>query len=586
MQQLIKDVLKKSLDQLVLEKGWQIDENLTPQVEYCRDPEHGDFASNIAMMLSKAVKMPPRQIAESLINQLPSSDEIVKIEVAGPGFINFTLKDSVYHRALLEILNKKSQYGQSTLFKGQKVYLEFVSANPTGPLHVGHGRSAAYSSCVGNLLANVGYEVHREYYVNDAGRQMSILALSTWLRYLMLQGESVSFPENAYQGEYIIDIARQIEQSEGNIYFHKKETLDQVLTTLNIDTSNKEAMIDGYISAAQQILGKKAFLHIQTATLETILDEIRQDLTEFGVEFDNWFYESQLMDLGLVEQGIGLLKEQGYVYERDGAIWFAATHFGDEKDRVLVRENGQTTYFASDVAYHLYKYNQNFDQYIDVFGADHHGYIARIRAFLQGLGKDPEKLKIRLVQFVTLFRGKEKISMSTRSGSFITLRELREEVGNDATRFFYIFRKQEQHLDFDLELAKKHSNDNPVYYIQYAYARICSVWRQMNANHYEWQQNQGEAYLSLLDSPHEKLLIRQIIRYPEVIELAAIQYAPHSVTHYLHEVAHLFHSYYNNERFLVEDEALRNARLCLIKAIQQVFVNGLSLLGLGTPEQM
>lgn len=583
MQQLIKYNLQIALNEAIKANSWQIESLPELKIERCRDPNHGDFASNLAMLLAKTLKTAPQEIANKILQLIPENKDISRIEIAGQGFINFKISDEAFYNVLLKTIHSGESYGCCFIGRGKRIHLEFVSANPTGPLHVGHGRSAAYAACVGNLLAAVGYQVHREYYVNDAGRQMRILALSTWLRYLQLLGETIDFPTNAYQGDYISDIASEIIKTEGEKYLLSGDLFLQRINQANKDLDNPEIRIDTFITTAQALLGEASFAKIQKITLETILDDIRNDLSEFGVTFNEWFYESQLFELGLIDAGIQLLKQQGHVYEKDGAVWFSAIHFGDEKDRVLIRENGQSTYFASDVAYHLYKYQQNYDEIVDVFGADHHGYIARIRAFLQGLGKNPNQLKILLVQFVTLYRGKERISMSTRSGSFVTLRELREEVGNDAARYFYISRKPEQHLDFDLELAKQQSSDNPVYYIQYAYARICSIWRQSKNND---QLNFEQIDITLLKSSVEKELLRKIESYPDLIHQAALSYAPHQLAHFLHEFCHLFHNYYNNERFLIDNVSLRNARLCLVKGVQQVIKNGLTLLGISTPEQM
>lgn len=554
------------------------------QIEYARDNQHGDFASNIALMACKSAGMNPRDLAQKLIDHLPESTIIEKVEIAGPGFINFFLSPKRFLQVIPEILKQGARYGESNVGQGQRVHLEYVSANPTGPLHVGHGRGAAFGSCVANLLSAAGFEVHREYYVNDAGRQMRILTLSVWLRYLQEQGEAVTFPENAYQGQYIIDISKQLIAQYETRFHHTQASIDEALPTDLSDDADK--LIDAIIGAAETLLGKADFDIILQHTLERILGDIKEDLAEFGVEFENWFRESSLFTDGLIQKGLDLLGKNGYVYEKEGAKWFKATEFGDEKDRVLIRENGQPTYFASDVAYHLHKYKAGYHQIIDIFGADHHGYMKRLRAFLKGLGEDPEKLHIMLVQFAILYRGKEKMPMSTRSGEFVTLRALRDEVGNDAARFFYVMRKPEQHLDFDLELAKSKSNENPVYYIQYAHARICSVWRQLEAQQATWDETTGLAELERLDNAHEKALLTQLSRYPELIRVAAQQHEPHLLAHYLQELANLFHTYYNAEKFLVEDQPLRHARLALITAIQHVLANGLSLLGVSSPSTM
>lgn len=556
------------------------------QVERTRDAQFGDFSSNVALILAKSHKLNPRELAQNIIKHLPHSEWIEKVEMAGPGFINFRLTASAIELVVKQIFAAKDHYGLSTAHAGEKIHIEYVSANPTGPLHVGHGRSAAYGACVANLLKAVGFQVHREYYVNDAGRQMRILAFSTWVRYLQILGLQVNLPASAYQGEYIIDTATKLKQQYQE-RFKKNISADQLKKLEKVaQETDADRAIDNCVHYAIEFLGVDDFAIIQQVVLQDILDDIRDDLTEFGVVYDNWFNESQLIEMGLVKEGVALLEKHNHIYQREGATWFRATEFGDEKDRVLVRENGQATYFASDVAYHLYKYQKNYDRIIDIFGADHHGYIARVKAFLQGLGEDPQKLAVLLVQFAILYRGKEKVSMSTRSGSFVTLRALRQEVGNDAARFFYVMRRPDQHLDFDLELAKAQSNENPVYYIQYAHARICSVWKQNEYADDEQVLLKGLEFTNLLTKDSERNLLRQLSAYPEIIYHAAIHYEPHLLAHYLQELAGVFHLYYNSEKFLVPDQELRQARLCLIKAVQWVIAGGLLLLGINAPEEM
>ena len=586
MKDQITTLLQTAITALQTNNTLPADLRVDIQITDTRDPKHGDFASNVALLLAKPAGTNPRALAKKIIAQLPPSEQVSKVEIAGPGFINFFMNDQWLMQVIPTVLEAGEHYGETDVGQGQRIHIEYVSANPTGPLHVGHGRGAAYGACVANLLKAVGFEVHREYYVNDAGRQMRILTLSVWLRYLQAQDEAVELPPNAYQGEYITDIAKElIEQYEGRFH-HTQESIDALLpSSLDLE-ADKDAQIDTYVSMAKQLLGDENFDLIFHAALDSILSDIKQDLEAFRVIYGAWFHESSLVEEGMIQQGVELLSEHGYVYEKEGAKWFKATALGDEKDRVLIRKNGQSTYFASDVAYHLHKYQQGYDQIIDVFGADHHGYIARLRAFLKGLGEDPDKMHILLVQFAILYRGKEKVPMSTRSGSFVTLRQLRDEVGTDAARFFYVMRKPEQHLDFDLELAKSTSNENPVYYIQYAHARICSVWRQLEANNDDWNQATGLEHLSLLSSHYEKDLLTSLTRYPDIIKKSALQHEPHLLAHYLQELANYFHTYYNAEKFLVKDDALRNARLCLIKVIQRVFINGLTLLGVSAPQKM
>lgn len=582
----IETLLKEALQHLQIEGVIAIDVKPVIQINHPRDPQHGDFSTNLALLLAKSTGLDVRVVAEHIITHLPPSPHVQRAVVAGPGFINFFLENQSIQATIPLILQQGVHFGESDQDRGQRVHIEFVSSNPTGPLHVGHGRSAAYGASIANLLQAVGFQVHREYYVNDAGRQMQILTLSVWLRYLQLQGKTIDFPSNAYQGQYIVALAQQLQKKYDQQLYHPHVTLQQAMIKDLHPTDDKETYLDALIQVAQQLLGQDHFHAIFQLALCAILDDIKEDLQSFGVVYDRWFYESELTTTGLVQAGIQRLNQHETVYEKEGAQWFRATQLGDEKDRVLIRKNGQSTYFASDVAYHLHKYQEGYDRIIDVLGADHHGYVPRIRAFLQGLGEDPHKLSVLIVQFVSLYRGKERIAMTTRGGSFVTLRELREEVGNDAARFFYISRKPEQHMDFDLELAKSQSNENPVYYIQYAHARICSVWRELTLRNLLWDKEQGLAHTSLLTTSHEKELLNALARYPETITHAALNYEPHLLAHYLQELANHFHTYYNAQKFLVEDAALRNARLCLLAATRQVLVNGLTLLGVSAPEKM
>jgi arginyl-tRNA synthetase len=472
--------------------------------------------------------------------------------------------------------------------------VEFVSANPTGPLHVGHGRGAAFGATVANLLDAIGYQVQREYYVNDAGRQMNILAVSVWLRYLEHCGERFEFPSNGYRGDYVRAIGARIYAEQGGAYVLPSTRIFQGLPPDEIrDASgnlvsqgDKEAYIDALVERAQTLLGERRYRAIFDLGLRTLLDDIRDDLREFGVVYEKWYSERTLEQSGLVDKAIERLGAADYLYEQDGALWFRSSAFGDEKDRVVKRENGQTTYFASDIAYHLEKFERGFDQVIDVWGADHHGYVPRVKAALQAMGENPDRLGVLLVQFAILYRNGERMPMSTRSGEFVTLRELRQEVGNDAARFFYVMRKSEQHLDFDLDLAKSQSKDNPVYYIQYAHARVSSVLRQLREKGFSRDMARGHASLARLSEPHEELLLVALSRYPEVLESAAINHEPHQLAHYLRELANAFHTYYNEHRVLVDDDDLRDARINLSLATRQIIKNGLTLLGVSAPEVM
>lgn len=556
------------------------------QLTRTKDESHGDFATNIAMVLAKKLSQKPRELAEKIIANLPVSSIIKKVEIAGPGFINFFLAQNSEHDVVKKVFLEADKFGRVNIGNNKRIHIEFVSANPTGPLHVGHGRGAAFGACLSNLLDAVGYKVHREYYVNDAGRQMRILGASIWLRYMELLGKKMTIPLNAYRGEYVIDIAKILHKNYDEQFILSPEKMKLVFPEINDSPENKDIFIDTLIENLSKQLGADQFEIVRKLGVDEVTADIKNDLEEFGVTYNEWFPESKLFEKGWLEIGINQLKKHGYTYEEDGTLWFRATQFGDEKDRVLVRKNGVPTYFASDVAYHTYKYDQGYDEIVDVFGADHHGYLARIRAFLKGLGKDPNKLHIMLVQFAILYRGNEKISMSTRSGEFVTLRDLRKEVGNDAARFFYVMRKPEQHLDFDLELAKSTSNENPVYYIQYANARICSVWRQLLEKKLIWDKEAGLSQLQLLNNTEEKNLIAAIAHFPELMKSAGEQRAPHKIAHFLQEFAALFHAYYNAHKFIIDETALRNARLCLIAAAQQVIKNGLTLLGVSAPETM
>ncbi|MCG7757474.1 MAG: arginine--tRNA ligase, partial [Nitrosomonas sp.] len=524
----------------------------------------------------------PREVADLLINALPASPYLEKVEIAGAGFINLFLKHSAKQQCVHQVLQSQEMFGHSDSGQGKKIQVEFVSANPTGPLHVGHGRGAAIGASLSSVLTAAGFNVSRVFYVNDAGRQMDILTLSTWLRYLELNDIHIPFPQNAYQGDYVKSMARLIHQAHTERYVHHPElVLDGLPATVLETVVSTDEHLDLLIANAKKVLGQD-YAYIHNFVLTEQLGDCRNDLMEFGVEFDTWFSEQSLYDNGSVARTIQLLKEKKYLYEQDGAIWFRSTDFGDEKDRVVQRENGQFTYFASDIAYHLNKFERGYEQVINIWGADHHGYIPRVKGALQALGLDPAKLEIALVQFAVLYRDGKKAPMSTRSGEFVTLRELREEVGKDAARFFYVMRKSDQHLDFDLDLAKSQSNENPVYYVQYAHARVCSVLAQWDGD----AADLIEADMTALSSPAELALLQKLIDFPDTVEMAAKEFSPHLIAFYLKELASEFHSYYNSTRFLVSEIALQHARLALIAAIRQVLKNGMMLLGVSAPDKM
>jgi arginyl-tRNA synthetase len=557
-------------------------------LERPKQASHGDFACNLALQLAGTMKRNPRALAQWLLPEIPRSPFVAKVEIAGAGFINFHLERTAKWETVRAVLEQGENFGRSAQGGKKKLLIEFVSANPTGPLHVGHGRGAAYGASLAHLLAYAGWDVTREYYVNDAGRQMDILAVSAWLRYLELHGTNVPFPPNGYQGDYVRHLAMEMKIARGAKYVYAANEilagtpgLPDAHRADDDAGAQREAHLDTLIANGKRLLGED-WNHVHDHVLSEQLEDCRDDLEEFGVQFDVWFSEKSLFDTGLVERCIERLRQAGHVYEQNGAWWFRSSDFGDEKDRVVRRDNGLYTYFASDIAYHLNKYERGFDQLINIWGADHHGYIPRVKGALQALELDPALLDIALVQFAVLYRNGQKASMSTRSGEYVSLRTLRDEVGNDACRFFYIVRKSDQHLDFDLDLAKSRTNENPVYYIQYAHARVCSVLAQWDGD----VKALAKADLSRLDSPHELAVAARLGEFPEVVEAAAKDLAPHQIAFYLKELAGAFHSYYNAERILVDDAATKDARIALAVAVRQVICNGMGIIGVGCPQSM
>jgi arginyl-tRNA synthetase len=548
------------------------------ELERPKQSSHGDFACNAAMQLAKVLKRNPREVAQSILASLSESAWVEKTEIAGPGFINVFLKPSAWQQVAKDVLAAGAAYGKGIQSRGEKIQIEFVSANPTGPLHVGHGRGAAFGASLANVLAHAGHDVYREYYVNDAGRQMDILALSTWLRYLTLCNEFVPFPGNAYQGGYVGSMADSIFALHGERY---KRAATDILAGAPDAAMDPEGHLDALIANAKRLLGAD-YAYIHGHALEEQLGDGRNDLTEFGVIFDKWFSERTLHESGLIDRAVEQLRKHGHLYEQDGALWFRSTTFGDEKDRVVRRDNGIYTYFAADIAYHLNKFERGFQRVIDVWGADHHGYISRVKGALAAAGVDPERLTVALVQFAVLYRNGQKASMSTRAGEYVTLRDLRAEVGNDAARFFYVLRKSDQHLDFDLDLAKSQSNDNPVYYIQYAHARVCSVLAAWGGA----ESDLPEADCRRLEHPQELALLRRIAEYPETVANAARDLAPHLIAYYLKDLAADLHGLYVACQFLVDDDELKRSRLALVAATRQVLRGGLGLLGVSAPEKM
>jgi arginyl-tRNA synthetase len=554
-------------------------------IERTRDPGHGDYSCNIALRLAKLARRPARELAEAIRAAIPPHPLVVAVEVAGAGFINFRLARAALGAALQQVLTQAERYGCSDAGRGESVLLEFVSANPTGPLHVGHGRQAAYGATLANLLHATGHRIEREYYVNDGGRQTEILALSAWFRYLELCGEPVVFPANGYRGEYVRALAGQLLAQRGRALLRAAAAVQADLPA-DAPAGDKDQFVDALIARMRALLGAADFDAVLELAVAAMLADIREDLAGFGVQFDHWYSERELFRSGAVERAIERLERAGALYRQDGALWFRASRFGDDEDRVLVRANGQKTYFAPDIAYHLQKRERGFARLIDVLGADHHGYVARLRGALVAVGEPGAGLEACLIQFVSLYRGGEKIPMGKREGQFVTLRQLRTEVGNDACRLFFLMRSHDQALDFDLELAKARSNENPVYYIQYAHARVESVMKQLHARGLDYDGALALRSIEQLSGEHEQAVLAALARYPETIAQAAAARAPHVLVHFLREFANLFHTWYNAATFLVEDAALRNARLGLALGVRQVVRNGLGLLGVSAPESM
>ena len=572
----------------------QIDPNQlaqTPELGRSKNPAHGDYTTNVAMQHAKTLGMNPRQLAEALIAALPEIPGVAALEIAGPGFINIRLESGSDSAVLADIVREGDAFGRHTAEHPQKILLEYVSANPTGPLHVGHGRGAAYGATLANILRANGHHVESEYYVNDAGRQMDILALSVYWRYMQECGSDRALPQGIYQGDYVKNIAREHYARYGEQHYHAPENWVPAhpaeWSAEAIDNGERDAWIDAAIAALKQTLGEADYRAVFDAGLDAEVADIREDLQQFGVTFDRWYSERSLFTAGRIEQMLDVLRARGYLYQQNGALWFRASDFGDEKDRVVKRENGITTYFASDIAYHYDKYQRGYDRMIDIFGADHHGYMARVRASLAALGLAPEKLDITLVQFAVLYKDGAKMQMSTRSGQFVTLRDLRAQVGSDAARFFYVMRKPEQHLDFDLDLATSHSKDNPYYYVQYAHARTSRVLERAQEEGVSFDAQTALAQREHLTEPEEKTLLRELARYPDTIAAAGAQMAGHLIVNYLKDLAGAWHQYYDaGHKVLHDDAALRDARLLLTHAVRQVLRNGLNIIGVAARERM
>jgi arginyl-tRNA synthetase len=586
----LQALLRAALDGVL--SGTGVAAPATINIDATKDAKHGDFATNVALALAKPLGKPPRAVAEQIVRHLPASPRVTRTEIAGPGFINFFLAPDAFQAVVGEILAQKERFGRAPKTRG-KIMVEFVSANPTGPLHVGHGRQAAVGDAMASILDAAGYEVHREYYVNDAGRQVDVLALSVWLRYLELCGESVTLPARGYRGEYVKATAAKLRAGSAGMLQRSANAVYVGLppepvapdnapeASLETIKEQQEAHMDALIARAKELLGPLYDTMMQFA-LKDQLAQIRATLDAFGVRFDRWYSERDLVASGAAERARARLVASGHTYEKDGALWFRTTEHGDDKDRVIVRANGTPTYFGNDLAYHVDKMERGYAQLIDVWGADHHGLLVRMRAAIWSLTGRDDALRIPLIQFVTLSSGK----MGKRSGNFVTLNDLVAEAGRDETRFFYLLRSADQHLEFDIELARSKTNDNPVYYVQYACARVASVFRQAAERGLAWEPAAAAGALHRLTEPHEKALLTILNRYPELIQDIAASLTPHTLTFYVRDVADAFHGWYNAHQFLVDDVELRNARLALVGATGQVLKNGLALLGVSAPEKM
>ena len=581
----MKEKIKESLRSIIIDlygSSESIHDEFEISIQDNKENQYGDLASNVALVLAKPLKRNPKEIAEEIKGKFITDKEIVKVDVAGPGFINFFLSKESHGAILRDISIQKDKFGKFES-NNKKVLIEYVSSNPTGPLHVGHGRGAVFGSVLSRLLKEAGFQVDEEYYVNDFGRQMNILSVSLWIRYAQIFDKNIKMLNNGYQGDYLIVIAQHLKKLRSDELFDDD---DEIKSLLEYENEQAEKHTDEVIDSIKSKLNDE-FSYVRDFALREILELIKEDLLEFGVDHNKWFsesslYESESHDLSKVDQSIDELSSKGFVYEKEGAIWFKSSELGDDKDRVLKRGNGEFTYFASDVAYHLDKYDRGYDRIINIWGSDHHGYLPRVKAAMEASEKNVEKLEVVFIQFANLIRAGKKVTMSTRSGEFITLKELIEEVTSEAARFFYINRKADQHLDFDLDLAKEQSKDNPLYYIQYAHARICSVLRKSKVQEEELTTSE----LGLLDSNKEIEIQKILKQYPPLIERAALASEPHLICYYLKDLASIFHSYYNTEKFIVEDQKLMNSRLFLLSGVKQVIYNGLTVLGINAPHEM
>jgi arginyl-tRNA synthetase len=556
MKELIRTLVRQAIEHAIDKNRLTLSDpkNIKIEVSRSKDPRFGDYATNAALVLAGLAGMKPRDLAAIIIDNLTADPAVLaKSEIAGPGFINFFLSSRLWHEVLHIIHKEKGGYGCAKKARGPRMLLEFVSANPTGPLHVGHGRGAAVGDTLARLLKTCGHDLQTEYYVNDAGNQMKILGRSLWVRYRQLVGQDAELPENHYKGDYMKDLAAELE-----------------------GTATGSELLNLPEGKAVEVAAKYA--------CDRILDGIKEDLGYFGVSYDNYFRERSLYESGAIPDTLKDLRDKGKTELHEGALWFTMKDQEDEKDRVLVRATGEPTYFAADAAYHKNKLSRGFELLVDIWGADHHGYVPRVRAAIEALGHDPEALKVLLVQFVTLVREGKKISMSTRSGEFVTLREVLDEVGPDAARFFFLTKRCDSHLDFDLDLAKRQSRDNPVYYVQYAHARVASIFRIAAERNIDVDMSDPD--LDALSLPEEQRLIKHLGDFPDMLSEAAETLEPHRITFYLMDLAEMFHAYYHDNRVLLEDQRVKKARLYLVEAVRQVIANGLGILGVTAPERM
>lgn len=579
----MKDKLKKLLRKTIASEKIVANnsvKNLQIEISRSSKPDHGDFSSNIALKLSKQAGLNPFELATSLSSSIDKPNWLKKIEVVQPGFINFFIGSEVKADVLISIIDKQNDFGAQDPGSKESILLEFVSSNPTGPLHVGHGRHAAFGDSLAKLLKKAGHLVETEYYINDAGRQIDILALSALIEGANLSGGNIHPPKACYQGQYIKGIAKSIDEK----YLLKINNL----SLINTDTKDPDAdeEIDALISMVKDSIGGDAFEDVAEIICRHVLKIIKQDLGDFGVEYDHWFSEKEMIKSAKINQVVNHLEDTNSLVKKDGATWLKTTNYGDDKDRVIIREDGRSTYFASDIGYHADKKARGFDKLINILGSDHHGYISRLKAGLASMGYKPGDLEVVLMQFVALYRGKEKIQMSTRSGNFVPMRDLYEEVGVDAARFFYVSRSHEQHLDFDLELAAQQNNQNPVYYIQYANARICSVLQEIKNKGFKNNPVLGTKNLDKLNNRHELELISLLQNYPDVINQAAEKRAVHQLSNYLKDLAQVFHSYYGVQKFVVADDETRNPMILLLQCVSIVIVDGLKILGVSAPKTM